>query len=88
MAMPRRKSTKKVKPKLSPKVNKVSVDLEVPPFHIMFPFTLIYKEDKSTKYCYFQAQEHVKKYIARAKLTPKQYKVIPTEPRTSNNELD
>lgn len=42
---------------------------DVPAFHIMFPLTLTYLDDKKfEKNCYFQCREHVDKYIERYKI--------------------
>lgn len=57
---------------------------ETPPFHLMFPFTLSHKEGKYTKYCYFQAEEHLIKYIKRLKLRKRQFIVSQTKPRNAS----
>jgi hypothetical protein len=41
----------------------------------MFPFRLEHKEDKNTKICWFQSEDHANKYIARAKLKKSDYKL-------------
>jgi hypothetical protein len=79
MAPRKRKPVKKIHP---PKESK-EVVIETAPFHITFPITLIHKEGKSTKYCYFQVKEHLDKYIKRLKLKSKDYKIEKTKPRTN-----
>lgn len=79
MAPRKRKAPKKITP---PKDVKETV-IHTAPFHIIFPITLIYKENKQTKFCYFQVKEHLDKYISRFKLKPKDYKIEETKPRTN-----
>jgi hypothetical protein len=64
----------------TPKPN-VSEQVQTPPFHICFPYTLTYKEDKILKNCYFQVEEHLKKYIKRYNLKKDKYIISKTEPR-------
>ena len=80
MTSRKRKSTKKVQP---PKETNSSV-IETAPFHLTFPITLIHKEGTSVKYCYFQVEEHLKKYLERLKLKPKDCKIEQTKPRQSS----
>lgn len=68
---------RKVQP---PKETNYSV-IETSPFHITFPITLIHKEGTVVKYCYFQVEEHLKKYLERLKLKPKDCKIEKTKPR-------
>ena len=43
--------------------------------HENFPFRLQYKEEKNTKICWFQCEDHLNKYLERSKLNPKDYKI-------------
>ena len=76
MAPRKGKTTKKISP---PKEVKETF-IDTPPFHIVFPFTLMHKEGKVVKYCYFEAEEHLKKYIIRLNLKKGQFTITPTEP--------
>ena len=40
-----------------------------------FPYRLEHKEDKNTKICWFQSEDHANKYIARNKLKSSEYKL-------------
>ena len=73
--MKKRKTTKKIK---SPKVASVPT-IKSPPLHVSFPFTLYHKSEK--KLCYFSDDFHMKKYIERCKLTPKDYTISKTAPK-------
>lgn len=77
MAPRKRKSPKKI---VSPKEVK-ETNIETAPFHLIFPFTLIHKEGPDLKYCYFQAKEHLNKYVDRHQLKSKDFKVETTKPR-------
>jgi len=83
MAPRKRGNPKKISP---PKVSKQDI-LEVLPFHIMFPITLVHKEGNISKTCYFQHESHLKKYIQKNKLKPNQCKISNTEPRNRNDEV-
>lgn len=58
--------------------------IETLPFHLTFPYTLSHKEGKYTKYCYFQAEEHLIKYIKRLNLKKGQFSVSQTKPRNAS----
>lgn len=55
------------------------IDLEVPPFYEMFPLTLLHKEGKTDKICYFMCKEHLQSYITRNKLKKNQVTIKKTE---------
>lgn len=40
-----------------------------------FPWKLVYKDGNETKKCYFQSEDHRKKFITRYKLKPKNLKL-------------
>lgn len=80
----RKKSTPKVKPQSKRLPEKQQVSLETPPFHIVFPITLYHKVEK--KYCYFQCEEHVKSYIQRYNLKPKEVVLSKTSPKTNEED--
>lgn len=71
----KRKVTAKVKP---PKTTSTPI-LDVPPLHISHPYTLYHKSEK--KHCYFSHESHLKKYIERSKLKPKDFTVSRTKPK-------
>ena len=83
---PRKKKSSTTK-KVQPPKDVTSSIIETAPFHITFPITLIHKEGKSVKYCYFQVKEHLEKYIKRLKLKPKDYKIEETQPRNKSEEI-
>lgn len=82
---PRKKRSSTTK-KVHPPKDTITPVVETAPFHITFPITLIHKEGKLIKYCYFQVKEHLDKYIKRLKLKPKDYKVEKTQPRNQSEE--
>ena len=53
--------------------------LDVPPFHIGFPITLHHKSEN--KFCYFVDEFHLKKYMERCKLKPKDVEITQTASR-------
>jgi len=69
------KSQSKVKPQRLAK----SYDIQVLPFHIGYPLTLHHISEN--KFCYFSCEDHMKKYIERCKLKPKDFKVTQTQPK-------
>ncbi len=71
-------SSVKTKTKSSPKKEDL---LEIPPFHIMFPFTLHHKDGKVKKSCYFCSSEHMKSYITRYKIKKAECTIEKTQPR-------
>ena len=71
----KKKTTKRIR---APKVTK-TVELSVAPFHITFPFTLFHKAEH--KFCYFCDEFHMRKYIERYKLKPKDVTITQTTPR-------
>lgn len=88
----RKKKSVKVKPQSKRKVpekktKKENEEPEVLPFHKFFPLTLIHKNDKQEKVCYFVCQEHLDKYVARYKLKKKDYKVSKTKRRESTSSI-
>jgi hypothetical protein len=84
--MQRRKKATKLKTKPISPPKKLGEDIIFSePFHEVFPYTLKHlKDDK--KVCYFQCEEHMKKYVERAKLNKKEYKIESTEPRNNEEE--
>lgn len=79
---PRKKAAnKKAIPKVTPPKESKVVEIQTPPFHILFPITLTYKEDKVVKNCYFQVEDHLIKYIDRTNLKKGQFTISPTQPR-------
>ncbi|NDB57799.1 hypothetical protein EB001_05080 [bacterium] len=62
--------------------NKINPALPIGAFHQMFPVMLKYAEDKTTKTCYFQCEEHLEKHIMRHKLDRLKLTIGQTEPRT------
>lgn len=73
--MKKRSSPKKIKPK---RQQTPTIPLEnVAPLHISFPLTLHHKSEN--KLCFFRDEYHMMKYIERAKLQPKDYKVSKTQ---------
>ncbi|MFZ9740750.1 MAG: hypothetical protein ACO3CQ_02540 [Candidatus Nanopelagicaceae bacterium] len=84
--MQRKKKAPKLKVKPTKLVKRVEDELVfTDPFHEVFPYTLKHlKDDK--KVCYFQCEEHMKKYVERAKLNKKEYKVESTKPRNNDEE--
>lgn len=63
-----KKTTAKPKPKT---VEHVVTNLEEEFPYDMFPWKLIYKDGSEKRTCYFECEEHRKKYIDRYKLTKK-----------------
>lgn len=83
------KKRRKVNTKIKPiKVKKEEELSYVPPFHESFPFTLHLLNDKEKRVCYFVCEEHMKAYIKRYKLKPKDIKIEGTKPRVSNEETE
>jgi hypothetical protein len=64
-------------------ITKSVVDTSVPPFHVMFPFTLTYMEKKEQKTCYFCAEAHLDKYLERYGIDRKSILITKTEERKS-----
>lgn len=64
----------------SPKDDKEN-QIKALPFHITFPITLIHKEGSYIKYCYFQVEDHLHKYLKRNNIKPKNFKIENTKPR-------
>jgi hypothetical protein len=84
--MQRRKKATKLKTKVISPIKKLGEDIIFSePFHEVFPYTLKHLKDYK-KVCYFQCEEHMKKYIERAKLNKKEYKIESTEPRNNEEE--
>lgn len=54
------------------------VSLELPPFHVAFPFTLKHKDHGVEKTCYFSCKEHLQAYITRYKLKKNQVTITKT----------
>jgi len=67
------------KKKVQPPKRDSSTLLDVPPFHICFPITLHHKSEN--KFCYFADDFHLKKYLMRCNLKPKDVKITQTVPR-------
>lgn len=82
----KKKKSVKIKPQSKREQPKEKVILDVLPFHETFPLTLVHKDGKEEKVCYFVCQEHLDKYITRYKLNKKDYKVSKTKPRKAENE--
>lgn len=82
----RKKKTTKLKPQSKREKPKEEVTFYTLPFHETFPLTLVHKDGKEEKVCYFVCQEHLDKYIIRYKLNKKEYKVSKTKPRKPENE--
>jgi|688.fasta_scaffold246739_6 hypothetical protein len=64
--------------KRKPRVKPEEVSLELPPFHIAFPFTLKHQDGKVEKTCYFSCKEHLQSYITRYKLKKNQVTITKT----------
>jgi hypothetical protein len=77
----RKNSTPKVKP---PAIATSSVDYDLPPFHVAFPFRLCYNDRGEEKTCYFSCKEHVQSYVSRYKLKKNQVKIEKTPPKGKN----
>lgn len=71
----KRKPVQKIQP---PKTTR-QIQIEVPPLHIDFPFTLNHKAEN--KLCFFRDEIHLKKYIIRCNLKPEDYKITKTKPK-------
>lgn len=85
--MQRKKKAPKLKVKPTKSIKRVEDELVfTEPFHEVFPYTLKHLKSDDKKVCYFQCEEHMKKYIERAKLNKKEYKIVSTEPRTNEEE--
>jgi len=83
----KKKKPVKVKPQSRREPPKEQISLDVPPFHESFPLTLVHKDRKEEKVCYFVCQEHLDKYITRYKLNKKDYTISETKERKRNNEV-
>jgi hypothetical protein len=81
--MKRSKPTK-VKPVSHRGTPKLIGIYDQPPFHITFPITFFHKAEK--KYCYFQCEHHLKLYISRYGLKPKDFTISETESRINEKE--
>lgn len=75
----KRKPRKRIQ---SPTSSPTPIDINIPPLHIGFPFTLHHKTEN--KLCYFSDEFHMKKYIERCKLKPDDYKVTKTKPKKTD----
>jgi hypothetical protein len=85
--MQRRKKATKLKTKTVSPVKKLGDDIIISePFHEVFPYTLKHLKSDDKKVCYFQCEEHMKKYIERSNLNKKEYKIESTEPRNNEEE--
>jgi hypothetical protein len=83
----KKKKPVKVKPQSKRQPPKEQVIFETPSFHECFPLTLVHKDGKEEKVCYFVCQEHLDKYITRYKLNKKDYTISDTKERKRNNEV-
>lgn len=83
----KKKKPVKVKPQSKRQPPKEQISLGVPPFHESFPLTLVHKDGKEEKVCYFVCQEHLDKYITRYRLNKKDYTISETKERKRNNEV-
>jgi hypothetical protein len=83
----KKKTTTKLKPqsKREKPKPKDEVVLDTLSFHETFPLTLVHKDGKDEKVCFFVCKEHLDKYISRYKLNKKDYKISKTEPRKTEN---
>jgi hypothetical protein len=63
------------------KKGKPQVEMHTPPFHVMFPITLKFKNDKEKRVCYFQCSEHLKSYVIKNKIKKNDVSIEKTEPR-------
>jgi hypothetical protein len=82
----RKKKTTKLKPQDKREKPKEKIIFDTLSFHETFPFTLIHKDGKEDKVCYFVCQEHLDKYIFRYKLNKKDYTISKTKPKKLENE--
>jgi len=83
----KKKKPVKVKPQSRREPAKEQISLDVPPFHESFPLTLVHKDGKEEKVCYFVCQEHLDKYITRYRLNKKDYTISETKERKRNHEV-
>jgi hypothetical protein len=83
----KKKKPVKVKPQSKRQPPKEQIVIETPSFHECFPLTLVHKDGKEEKVCYFVCQEHLDKYITRYKLNKKDYTISETKERKRNNEV-
>lgn len=81
-----KKKPVKLKPQAKREKPKEEVVIETLPFHETFPLTLVHKDGKEEKVCYFVCKEHLDKYISRYKLNKKDYTITKTKPRKINDE--
>ena len=73
------KKKRKATPTIRPPKQNLKQFLDVPPFHIGFPITLHHKSEN--KFCYFSDEFHLKKYMERCKLKPKDIEITQTKSR-------
>ena len=78
----------KVKPQSKREKPKEEIVLGTLPFHETFPLTLVHKDRKEEKTCFFVCQEHLDKYISRYMLNKKDYKISKTEPRQKKDNTN
>lgn len=81
-----KKKTTKLKPHSKRETPKEQVVLETLSFHETFPLTLVHKDGKEDKTCYFVCKEHLDKYLSRYNIKKKDCTISNTKPRKPENE--
>jgi hypothetical protein len=68
------------------KLKDEEMNLDIPPFHEMFPITLLHNDRGIEKVCYFMCKEHLQTYITRNKLKKNQVNIQKTGERNNGSK--